>query len=516
MEPLPEGYPCYWAPETSYYNGRFYLYYSVGDEATMQIRVATALHPEGPFIDSGHRLTPEPFAIDPHIAEDESGNRYLFYATDFLHHSHVGTGTVRARLQDPFTLAEAAVPVTRARYDWQVYHPNRPEKGGVRWHTVEGPFVLNHKGTYQMFSGGNWQNPTYGVSYAISPTLAGSDEWEQLADGRRVLPRRSERGIIGPVHNSVVRGPDNRQWYCVYHRWAADGSGRQMAIDPLEWAGGTLVLDGPSNTPRPAPLSPTVVGFNANAWQVEGGDWEIRHEALTQRDARGSAKATYRVPSPLFVLELLLRAEPAEPNGRVDISLMNLIGVGVSFGIYPESGQLHVTHTATGATEILRLPSPLNPAIVHQVRLEVNHQHIQFTLNSPATRWEGWLDTPVHEIGLTTVNTAARFTDFALTAGWKMYGGRWVARHTGLGAVDLPDEASLPVWSIKAGTLVAPVSAGIATITKGGLAAAYEAVITLKIPESTPNGYVAIAPLWHPTWQGAQLRIGRAAEGWQV
>jgi hypothetical protein len=43
---------------------------------------------------------------------------------------------------DPLTLAGEPRPVTRARFDWQVYDPQRREKGGVRWHTVEGPAVL--------------------------------------------------------------------------------------------------------------------------------------------------------------------------------------------------------------------------------------------------------------------------------------------------------------------------------------------------------------------------------------
>lgn len=64
MEALPGGYTMYWAPEVSYLNGRFYVYYSVDNETLMQIRVAVADHPAGPFIDSGHRLTSEIFAID--------------------------------------------------------------------------------------------------------------------------------------------------------------------------------------------------------------------------------------------------------------------------------------------------------------------------------------------------------------------------------------------------------------------------------------------------------------------
>src|SRR4051812_3840366 len=42
LEPLPGAWPCQWAPEVSYLNGVFYLYYSLGNEATMHIRVATA------------------------------------------------------------------------------------------------------------------------------------------------------------------------------------------------------------------------------------------------------------------------------------------------------------------------------------------------------------------------------------------------------------------------------------------------------------------------------------------
>ena len=47
MAPLPGNHPCYWAPEVAYFEGRFYLYYSVGDEERMEIRVAVADHPAG-------------------------------------------------------------------------------------------------------------------------------------------------------------------------------------------------------------------------------------------------------------------------------------------------------------------------------------------------------------------------------------------------------------------------------------------------------------------------------------
>ncbi len=210
MQPLAGDFDKYWAPEVTYDNGVFYLYYSVGDEENMGIRVAVAGRPEGPFVATGRQLTSEQFAIDPHVFLDDTGTRYLFYATDFLEHSHIGTGTVVDRMLDPYTLEGRPRPVTRAGYDWQVYDPCRREKGGVRWHTVEGPFVLKHNGLYyQMFSGGNWRNTSYGVSYAITDRIDVDHEWEQVADGEHTLPvlRTVVGRVVGPGHNSVVRGP---------------------------------------------------------------------------------------------------------------------------------------------------------------------------------------------------------------------------------------------------------------------------------------------------------------------
>src|SRR5215210_2250037 len=66
MLPLATGAPYYWAPEVTYYKSRFYLYYSVGNETLMSIRVAVADGPDGDFVDAGIELTKQDFAIDPH------------------------------------------------------------------------------------------------------------------------------------------------------------------------------------------------------------------------------------------------------------------------------------------------------------------------------------------------------------------------------------------------------------------------------------------------------------------
>jgi GH43 family beta-xylosidase len=364
MEPLPGDHPCYWAPEVAFFEDRFYLYYSVGNEERMEIRVAMADHPGGPFVDSGRRLTSEPFAIDPHVFTDEDGSRWLFYAADFLERDHIGTGTVRDRLVDPFTLEGNPRPVALPRHDWHVYHPNRPEKGGVRWHTVEGPFVLRRKGLlYEMFSGGNWQNPTYGVSYAWARSLQGSSEWDQAP-----LPiLRSGGEVVGPGHNSAVRGPDNRQLYCVYHRWSADLKERVMAIDPLDWAGERMLILGPTATPQPGPLLPAISDL-LDAPAVLEPPHEIWYDA----------------PAPSFLAEVSARGGAA----------VALRGAGA---------------------EMVRVT--LRPEF-QLLRIEVDGLRVSLS-DGGAPFWRGRMAAPAAGLALCATGEPAEFSGFSLTPGWE-------------------------------------------------------------------------------------------------
>jgi GH43 family beta-xylosidase len=313
MEPIDKSSTCYWAPEVIYDSGQFLLYYSVGNEERMHIRVAVAQSPTGPFVDSGNRLTAEDFAIDPHVFEDDDGTRYMFYAVDFLGDERIGTGTVCDLMLDPFSLKGDPWPITRARYDWQVYDPKRAEKGGVRWHTLEGPFVLKHKNKYyQMFSAGNWKNASYGVSYALSDR-PGAVDWKQAADGEVVLPALCSIAdkVVGPGHNSVVRGPDNHQTFCVYHRWSENCSDRVLAIDRMDWVGERLLVIGPTTTPQREPLSPTFSDLFEDAETSNLGEARLFRMHLI-RWLLFAANSRQRVSSPSRVCGLWIR----EPNER--------------------------------------------------------------------------------------------------------------------------------------------------------------------------------------------------------
>lgn len=515
LEPLPGSWPCQWAPEVSYHEGTFYLYYSVGDEATMQLRVATASHPAGPFVDSGRRLSAEPFAIDAHVFVDDDGARHLFYATDYLDHSHVGTGTARVRLADPLTPTGVPSPVTRARYDWQLYDPERAEKGGARWHTIEGSFVLKHKGRYyQMFSGGNWQNPSYGVSYAVAERLDTPEEWAQAADGERTLPiLRTVPGlVVGPGHNSAVRGPDNRELFCVYHRWSDDLSARVVAVDRLGWAGERMLLLGPTTTPQPMALPTVADFFDAAAaaglgpgWACAGGAWSAGGGAATQQ-SRGHAAAVCGHAAAHFLAEVSARALAPLEGGGYGVAL----GDRARFLIRPAEGRALAQARAGDGWESHDLPLPPGFAAgaYHLLRVELNAGRLAVTLDEAAARWEARLDAGAPlPLALVTEGAAAAFAGFALTEGWAddFYPG------------EAPPEAwgwrGAGGWRVAGGELLAP--GGGAPLLKGPLPPAYELTLNARLADAAAGGY-GLYPAAREGDPGPLVALERAGEGWAL
>ena len=390
MQPLATGEPYYWAPEVTYRNGKFYLYYSVGNETVMTIRVAVADAPDREFVDAGIALTSEDFAIDPHIFRDDDGRVFMFYATDFLDYSHVGTGTVVDEMIDPFTLKGEPRPVTRAQFDWQVYDPARKEKGGVRWHTVEGPFVLKRKGIYyEMFSGGNWQNISYGVSFAVSDNIDSDQEWSQYSDGAKIPPimKTIPGRVTGPGHNSVIRGPNNRDLYCIYHRW--ENEQRVLAIDRMDFAGGRrMFVLGPTFAQQPGPFKP---GLQADLAAVRSHSFlGVASFRLGQIDV-GEARITF-----------LLDGEPsATLTMRVEPNLRAVVWSN-EFG-----------------SKTIDLPIGFDPAVVHDITIEVDNRFAMVMLDNTTfvITWE--LSSPVSALALTSENSNAAFSAFSITRGFE-------------------------------------------------------------------------------------------------
>lgn len=509
MDPLPGDAPEYWAPEAIYSNGRFYLYYSVGDGFDMKLRAAVAMSPEGPFHDSGRVLTREAFAIDAHFFEDEDGSRYLFYATDFLDHTHIGTGTVVDRMIDELTLEGNPRPVTLPRFDWQVFDPHRIEKGGVRWHTVEGPFVLKRKGRYyQMFSGGNWKNPSYGVSYALADSIHSREEWSQLEHSREVpLVLSTIPGVVvGPGHNSVVRGPDNRQLYCVYHRWAPDGSARLLSLDRLEWVGDRLSVLGPSTTPQENPNAPLYPIFRQTS-----GLWLEKERELIHPAAEEPAEAGTELASSSFMIEVSLAASPdAEPDQEAEMGLRLSQGgtrlFTIGFG-HNDGASIVCAAPEEDIRSRIELPQGFPISAYHCLRVEVNGARIDVEIDGRARRWRGRLEATPDRLTLFSNSLPCSSKACSITYGFEDdFSG--IADDPGQAGWHTPAGIS-GAWRIVDGELIQE-EAGVqnSLIVKEHSLEDYELVVNARlVMDAAPDSSYGFYPLLIGDGEGVLLRV---------
>lgn len=233
-----------WAPEVVHDGSAWWMYYSAGfGIADHHLRVACAGSPLGPFIDCGIDLTPdEPFAIDPHPFRDVDGSWYLFYAHDVLEAERPGTHLVMRPMASMTTLIGTAIPVLAPNAHWQRYEANRLMYGRrMDWYTLEGPTVVRRGDQYVLFySGGSWEGPDYGVSYATAARPTGP--WTHVAADAPTVLGRSLSGQRGPGHNSVLQ-VDDGSFVIAYHAWNEAGTRRTLHVERLHWDGATPSVD---------------------------------------------------------------------------------------------------------------------------------------------------------------------------------------------------------------------------------------------------------------------------------
>ncbi|MBN1902361.1 glycoside hydrolase family 43 protein [Candidatus Sumerlaeota bacterium] len=240
---------AFWAPEVAERDGKFYMYFSFsggGSDEFQRLHAAISDHPAGPFRIAGPLIPEEGFTIDAHPFRDPvDGKWYLFFAKDFFD-DRVGTGLAAALLDDSMArLKSPPKPILRPFADWQIYERNRfhYNRRWEAWHTIEGGFVVYHKKHYWCFySGGPWTSPNYGVGCAVADHVLGPYEDPWSREGPSIL-RTIPDIMIGPGHNSVVTGPDDKTHYIVYHSWDKAHTARRMFISPLVWTANGPRLD---------------------------------------------------------------------------------------------------------------------------------------------------------------------------------------------------------------------------------------------------------------------------------
>lgn len=189
------GEKWFWAPEVSYYNGKFYMVYS----AEEHLAIAVSDSPAGPFKQySDGWLRDEP-AIDGHLLFDNSGI-YLYYV-------RLGSG-------NRIFVAKMSEDLKRIEHEYEdVLIKTEEPWEKVDKDVAEGPFVIKHNGLYYLaYSCNHTRSEDYAVGYAISNCPTGPFK---KYENNPILRKKGD--VAGVGHNSFMPTDDENRFICAYH-----------------------------------------------------------------------------------------------------------------------------------------------------------------------------------------------------------------------------------------------------------------------------------------------------------
>ena len=237
-----------WAPDISFRDGTYYLYYaaSLWGDPNPCIGLATSQNPAGPFTDLGRAVfcsqdVGVENSIDPFVWQGD-GVRTLIWGSF--------GGIYAVNLSDDGT---KAVGQTTQLADGR----------------FEGAYIVRREGFYYLFvSAGsccNGENSTYTLYVGRSEKLLGpyqDKEGKNLLRGGGTVILAANDTWVGPGHNSVIQDDAGTDWLFYHAIPRADprltnGVNRRPALlEKLTWQNGWPTVNGgvgPSSSPQPVP-----------------------------------------------------------------------------------------------------------------------------------------------------------------------------------------------------------------------------------------------------------------------
>jgi beta-xylosidase len=205
---------AFWAPEVSFYNGKFYLTYTGYSEKLNGLRLAIAVsdNPGGPFTDLYAPLFDGGFgAIDGHLFV-EKGQPYLYFSKNGEENGYSYgilygiklANNLSASVQDTVRLMEASQDWERA--NWKHNRCN------------EGATVFKQDDTFYMtYSANHTFEPNYGIGYATASSPLGP--WTK-ANENPIASRDSTSGLTGIGHNSLLLTSKPNEYLIIFHAHA--------------------------------------------------------------------------------------------------------------------------------------------------------------------------------------------------------------------------------------------------------------------------------------------------------
>jgi arabinan endo-1,5-alpha-L-arabinosidase len=231
-----------WAPDITYYNGKYYLYYSVStfgkNNSCIGVAVNKTLNPSSPdykWEDLGKVITSVPGkdrwnAIDPNLIIDEKNVPWLSFGSFWSGLKLVKLNSDLKTLAQPDQLLSIAARANGNGTD---------TTGG---NAIEAPFIFKKGAYYYLFASWDYccrgEKSNYKVVVGRSKQVTGpyldKNSVTMTSNGGTLVLEGDAKEWFGAGHNAVyhVDGKD----YIVYHGYDAQDKGRsKLLINELAW-----------------------------------------------------------------------------------------------------------------------------------------------------------------------------------------------------------------------------------------------------------------------------------------
>lgn len=244
-----------WAPDISYYNGLYYLYYSVSafgkNTSCIGLATNTTLNTESvayKWVDHGKIIQSIPDqtnwnAIDPNLITAENGDPYLVFGSFWDGLKMVKLAKDRMSIAEPLSAIKTIA--SRKRRSSAVNPPaidNNPIDAGGN--AIEAPFIFKKDGYYYLFASIDYCCKGINSSYKMvmgrskqvtGPYLDKEGKGMNKAGGSLLL--QGDKNWHGVGHNAVYSFNDKE--YVIFHAYDASDNGKpKLRIEELKWDNG--------------------------------------------------------------------------------------------------------------------------------------------------------------------------------------------------------------------------------------------------------------------------------------
>ena len=204
-----------YAPEVTYFNGKFYMYSATPDGATHRCLVSTS--PTGPFKFADEEGQGR--KIDGHVFIDNDGKWYFYSAS--------GEGIKVYPMQRP---------------EW-IGNDSIGDLAQITGAWTEGPMVVYHDGYYYLTATGNHlRNKSYRIVYGHST----SAPYVYNVPDENIVLINTVGEYVTTGHSSSVKAPDLDGYYIAYHTIIPNQPGRRMCIERIIFDGTSMSVLGPT------------------------------------------------------------------------------------------------------------------------------------------------------------------------------------------------------------------------------------------------------------------------------